>query len=144
MRLSIRITLALGAVAVAIPFSPAWPWGSDGHRTIGMVADLLLQNAPASRDAVSQILGGISLSEASVFADCAKAGGRANAHSQLMSRTMCNTIRSTAVFTTRTSLFSSGNISWEHQGPVATTWSRSPNRASIFYATELQTKARRP
>jgi hypothetical protein len=72
MHLSIRITLALGAVAVAIPFSPAWPWGSDGHRTIGMVADLLLQNAPASRDAVSQILGGISLSEASVFADCAK------------------------------------------------------------------------
>jgi S1/P1 Nuclease len=72
MHLSIRITLALGAVAVAIPFSPAWPWGSDGHRTIGMVADLLLQNAPASRDAVSQILGGISLSEASVFADCAE------------------------------------------------------------------------
>ena len=87
MHLSIRITLALGAVAVGIPFSPAWPWGSDGHRTIGMVADLLLQSAPASRDAVSQILGGISYRSFG-FADCAKAGGRANAHSQLMSRTM--------------------------------------------------------
>jgi hypothetical protein len=70
MHLGIRITLALGAVAIS--FSPAWPWGGDGHRAIGLVADLLLQNAPVSRDAVSQILESVSLSEASVFADCAK------------------------------------------------------------------------
>jgi hypothetical protein len=70
MRSGIRIAVALGAFAIS--FTPAWPWGNEGHRTIGMVADLLLQNAPASRDLVSQILGGVSLSEASVFADCAK------------------------------------------------------------------------
>src|SRR6516164_7170327 len=66
----IRITLAFAAVAIS--FTPAWPWGNEGHRSIGMVADLLLANAPAARDAVSQILGGVSLSEAAVFADCAK------------------------------------------------------------------------
>jgi hypothetical protein len=44
----------------------------DGHRTVGMVADLILQNAPATRDAVKQILNGASLSEAAVWADCAK------------------------------------------------------------------------
>ena len=115
MRLGIRITLALGAVAIS--FSPTWPWGSDGHRTIGMVADLLLQNARIA-DAVSQILGGISLSEASVFADCAKV--RASARSQPMNRTMCSTIRSIVSFITRMSPSSSSNTSWEQQGPAVT------------------------
>ena len=71
-RMHIYIRIALALAAAAISFTPAWPWGNDGHRTIGMVADLLLANAPAARDAVSQILEGVSLSEASVFADCAK------------------------------------------------------------------------
>jgi len=44
MHIYIRIALALAAAAIS--FTPAWPWGNDGHRTIGMVADLLLANAP--------------------------------------------------------------------------------------------------
>src|SRR6516165_8182418 len=61
-RMHIYIRIALALAAAAISFTPAWPWGNDGHRTIGMVADLLLANAPAARDAVSQILEGVSLS----------------------------------------------------------------------------------
>jgi S1/P1 Nuclease len=68
----IRIRIALALAVVAISSTPAWPWGNEGHRSIGMVAELLLANAPAAHDAVSQILAGVNLSEASVFADCAK------------------------------------------------------------------------
>jgi S1/P1 Nuclease len=51
---------------------PAFSWGSDGHRTVGMVADLILEQRPASRDRLRQILGENSLSNVSVWADCAK------------------------------------------------------------------------
>ena len=59
--------------ALLISTLPAWCWGKDGHRTIGMVADIILDQAPATRDRVRQILGENSLSEVSVWADCAKA-----------------------------------------------------------------------
>jgi len=49
-----------------------WSWGKDGHRTVGMIADILLEQRPASRDRVKQILGDNSLSEVSLWADCAK------------------------------------------------------------------------
>src|SRR5262249_51186222 len=51
---------------------PAWSWGSDGHRTVGTIADRLLASHPAASARVNQLLNGKSLSEASVFADCAK------------------------------------------------------------------------
>jgi hypothetical protein len=51
---------------------PAWSWGSDGHRTVGMIADILLQQQPEIADRVRQILGESNLSEVSVWADCAK------------------------------------------------------------------------
>jgi hypothetical protein len=70
MRLLHGLTLAVSGLLISC--APVWSWGSEGHRTVGMVADLILQNAPTTRDAVAEILGGVSLSEASVFADCAK------------------------------------------------------------------------
>src|SRR3984893_14697768 len=50
---------------------PAWSWGNDGHRTIGMVADIILDQSPTIRDRIRQILGENSLSEVLVWADCA-------------------------------------------------------------------------
>src|SRR5262249_31455129 len=50
---------------------PAWSWGLDGHRTVGMVADILLATDPASV-ASKKLLGDASLSEAATWADCAK------------------------------------------------------------------------
>jgi hypothetical protein len=70
MRLFHGTTIAV--FGLLISSAPAFSGGGDGHRTVGMVADLLLRDAPTIRDTVKQILGGVSLSEASVFADCAK------------------------------------------------------------------------
>jgi hypothetical protein len=63
--------LMVSAFALVLSTAPVWSWGLDGHRAIGMIADLLLANDPAIA-AVSDLLGGVSLSEASVWADCAK------------------------------------------------------------------------
>jgi S1/P1 Nuclease len=68
MDLNRAVALALSALAISS--SPAWAWGSDGHRTVGMIADLILQNDPAGATA-RQLLQN-SLSEAAVWADCAK------------------------------------------------------------------------
>jgi hypothetical protein len=62
------ITLALSALAIST--APVWAWGMDGHRTVGMVADLILQNDPAGA-AARQLLQN-NLSEVAVWADCAK------------------------------------------------------------------------
>ena len=58
------------SVLTALPQQAA-AWGGDGHRTVGMIADLILEQHPTTRDKVRQILGE-SLSEASLHADCAK------------------------------------------------------------------------
>jgi S1/P1 Nuclease len=50
----------------------AWSWSGDGHRTVGAIADLILERYPKVRDRVASILGGSSLAEVSVWADCAK------------------------------------------------------------------------
>jgi hypothetical protein len=62
----------LAASALIISSSPLWAWGSDGHRTVGMIADIILQNDPAG-DAAHKLLKD-TLSEAAVWADCAKGG----------------------------------------------------------------------
>ena len=66
-----RIAWLALSLAVIGTSSPAWPWGLDGHRAIGMVADILLAKDPAGA-AANQLLGGSSLSEAATWADCAK------------------------------------------------------------------------
>lgn len=51
--------------------APAYPWGPDGHRTVGAIADTLIAGTPAETQ-VKAILGGLSLQDAAVWADCAK------------------------------------------------------------------------
>jgi hypothetical protein len=60
--------------AFAVLPNPAWSWGGDGHRTVGAIADLILQSPgfAKTRDQVNQLLEGTSLSDAAVWMDCAK------------------------------------------------------------------------
>src|SRR5215470_1630053 len=64
----------LASVLLALPAlsEPAWSWGGDGHRIVGAVADQVLASHPTAKAKVDALLGSRSLSEASVFADCAK------------------------------------------------------------------------
>lgn len=69
-----RKSLLLATIVLAVPaFSQsAWSWGGDGHRIVGAVADQVLASHPTAKAKVSALLNGRSLSEVSVFADCAK------------------------------------------------------------------------
>jgi hypothetical protein len=60
------------ALFVLIDSRIAWSWSGDGHRTVGAIADLILERYPKVRERVASILGGTSLAEVSVWADCAK------------------------------------------------------------------------
>lgn len=64
----LRLTLVLACGMAAVPASA---FGPEGHRTIGAVADRLLAGSNAGAQ-VTAILGGLSLQEAGVWADCAK------------------------------------------------------------------------
>jgi hypothetical protein len=57
--------------AVALP-SASSAWENPGHHTVGRIADLILEQHPATRDKVRLLLAGASLSEAAIWADCAK------------------------------------------------------------------------
>jgi hypothetical protein len=61
---------AVAMATLTITPTQGWSWGMDGHHSIGMVADMILKDDPAGATA-RQILGA-SLSEAAVWADCAK------------------------------------------------------------------------
>jgi len=69
-----RLILGVSVLVSSFTFAtmPAWSWGNDGHRTVGMIADLILERSPAIRDAVKNTLDNATLSDAAVFADCAK------------------------------------------------------------------------
>src|SRR5215831_4244424 len=60
------------AFFVLIDSRIAWSWSGEGHRTVGAIADLILEKYPKVRERVASILGGNSLAEVSVWADCAK------------------------------------------------------------------------
>ena len=60
----------VGAVALTISAS-AWSWGPDGHHTVGAIADRLIAGSHAAAQ-VDALLGGLSLQQAAVWADCAK------------------------------------------------------------------------
>jgi len=65
-------TILTSLFLVFAPMRSAWPWGADGHRTVGLIADIILEQQPALNDRVRQILGESGLAEVSVWADCAK------------------------------------------------------------------------
>src|SRR5262249_31635030 len=68
---SFAFSVIISALAVAP--QPAWSWGGDGHRTVGMIAGLILeQQHPSTRAKVKPVLDGGSLSDAALWADCAK------------------------------------------------------------------------
>lgn len=60
------VTLTLLACA-----GPAFAWHAPGHQTVGTLAAELLRGTPAERR-LTQLLGGMSLAQAAVWADCAK------------------------------------------------------------------------
>jgi hypothetical protein len=67
-RRSLRVLLMLTCVL----FAPgAAPWGPDGHRTVGALADRLIAGTHAQAQ-VRRLLGGLTLEQAAVWADCAK------------------------------------------------------------------------
>src|SRR5215831_11555992 len=65
-------TILTVALFVLIDSRIAWSWSGEGHRTVGAIADLILEKYPKVRERVASILGGNSLAEVSVWADCAK------------------------------------------------------------------------
>ena len=62
--------LALAA-ALSLSCGAAFAWGAEGHRTVGAIADRLLTGTHAAAE-VATLLDGISLQDASVWADCAR------------------------------------------------------------------------
>ena len=60
----------IGVIAVTLS-SGAFAWGPDGHHTVGAIADKLIAGSHAAQQ-VSTLLGGLSLQQAAVWADCAK------------------------------------------------------------------------
>ena len=68
-----KVIIALWIFALSSAPAPAWAWGNNGHRIIGAIADRVLRDeAPTSREKIETILEGVSLSDASIWADCAK------------------------------------------------------------------------
>lgn len=57
----------------SVPVLPsvARAWGPAGHQTVGRIAEKLLEGKPAAAH-VKELLGSITLSQAAVWADCAK------------------------------------------------------------------------
>jgi hypothetical protein len=63
--------IAYFVASVLLASAPACAWGPDGHHAVGAIADSLIAGSHADAQ-VKAILGGISLQDASVWADCAK------------------------------------------------------------------------
>jgi hypothetical protein len=64
----------LATIVLAVPAlsQPAWSSGGDGRRIVRATADQVLASHPTAKAKASALLNGRSLSEAVVFADCAK------------------------------------------------------------------------
>ena len=64
--LRLFVAACVGAFAI-----PAHAWGPGGHRTVGAIADGLLVGTHTAEQ-VKAVLGGLTLADAAVWADCAK------------------------------------------------------------------------
>ena len=73
----IRAFAIVISLAASLVSERAIAWGSDAHRNIGAIADRLIAGSNAAVE-VDTILGGLSLRDASVWADCAKGVDPAN------------------------------------------------------------------
>ena len=69
--MSCRLRRAALALLAALSASAASAWGPEGHRTVGALADRLLAGTHAQAR-VEALLGGLTLEQAAVWADCAK------------------------------------------------------------------------
>lgn len=77
----LKMVGAILLAAVLMP-APAWSWGKKGHRTVGAVADMILENHPQTRARVRAILADAiksdpgseqpNLHDAALWADCVK------------------------------------------------------------------------
>ncbi len=67
-----RIAVAALSIALwCLGCGEAAAWGRDGHRVVGAIADIVLEQHPATQAKIRKLLGA-SLSEAATWADCAK------------------------------------------------------------------------
>ena len=66
-----RTLRAVLALSIALFATAAAPWGADGHHTVGAIADRLIAGTHAQAQ-VNALLGGLTLEQAAVWADCAK------------------------------------------------------------------------
>jgi S1/P1 Nuclease len=67
----LRQSLLCCWLCILLASSQAFAWGPDGHHTVGAIADRLIAGSHAATE-IKKILGGLSLQDASVWADCAK------------------------------------------------------------------------
>src|SRR5579862_6713414 len=68
-----RIARRLWSVPIVLlcTVSPGYAWGPDGHHTVATIATKLIAGSHAA-DQVHASLGDLSLTDAAVWADCAK------------------------------------------------------------------------
>ena len=69
--MSLRRSITYCLLSTLITFNQASAWGPDGHHTVGAIAGHLIAGSNAATE-VKNILGNISLQDASVWADCSK------------------------------------------------------------------------
>lgn len=70
---SVRGILYVSACVIgALLCNRAGAWGADGHRTVGALAEKLLEGSPAAAQ-VRALLGPVSMADAAIWADCVKA-----------------------------------------------------------------------
>ncbi|MCK9687177.1 S1/P1 nuclease [Scleromatobacter humisilvae] len=69
--MSRRMLRAALALLAALSTTAASAWGPDGHHTVGALADRLIAGTNAEAQ-VKSLLGGLTLEQAAVWADCAK------------------------------------------------------------------------
>jgi hypothetical protein len=67
----LRVVDTIVTLAASLVSAQAAAWGPDGHHTVGAIADKLIAGSNAATE-VNTILGGLSLQDAAVWADCAK------------------------------------------------------------------------
>jgi hypothetical protein len=67
-----RFSLLVVMLSLTAPAPLALAWGSDGHRAIGAIADLLIAGSNAQQHVAALLLPGESLEQVANWLDCAK------------------------------------------------------------------------